>query len=426
MNHTPLTSLSAEALSKLQSEVQQRYATLKNEGLNLDLTRGKPASDQLDLSNGLDGILGGDYSSAGPDVRNYGDVWGIPEARRLGSEIMGTKAEEILTGGNASLTLMFFAVQYHMNKGWNGPDSAWSKNPKAKMIFPVPGYDRHFTICETLGLDMVTVPMTEEGPDMDAVEELVKNDPDVIGLWGVPKYSNPTGCIYSEEVVDRIAALGNIANPNFKVLMDNAYAVHDLVYPAPELPNMMDAARKHGTENNLWLFASTSKVTFSGGGVSWVASSPENLADYAKYIVAAVIGFDRVNQLRHARMFPDMDAVTTHMKKHCDLIKPKFDIVLDTLAKELNEDFGTWNTPQGGYFLAFDSQPGLATEIIRLAAEAGVKLTPAGATFPYKQDPNNSNIRIAPTAPPLAEIAKATEVFAVCVQLATLNSLSAG
>ncbi len=418
-----ISNQSPETLKNIQAQVQQRYQQLKSEGLSLDLTRGKPASDQLDLSNQLDGILEGDYSSAGPDVRNYGDVWGIPEARRLGAEIMGTKSEEILTGGNASLTLMFFAVQYHMNKGWNGPESAWSKNPNAKMIFPVPGYDRHFTICETLGLDMVTVPMTKDGPDMDAVEELVRTDPDVIGLWGVPKYSNPTGCVYSEEVVERIAALGTIANPNFKVLMDNAYAVHDLVYPAPPLANMMDAARRHGTESSLWLFASTSKVTFSGGGISWVASSTENLAHYAKYIVAAVIGFDRVNQLRHARMFPDMDAVTAHMKKHKDLIKPKFDVVLETLGNELSQDFGTWNEPEGGYFVSFDAKPGLASIIIALAADAGVKLTPAGSAFPYKQDPRDCNIRLAPTAPPLAEITKAIEVFAVCVQLATLNSL---
>jgi len=418
-----ITDRSPDALKALQNEVQQRYQALKSEGLNLDLTRGKPASDQLDLSNGLDGILEGDYSSEGPDVRNYGDVWGIPETRRLGAEIMGTKSEEVLAGGNASLTLMFFTVLFHMQKGWNGPESAWSRNPNAKMIFAVPGYDRHFTICETLGLDMITVPMTADGPDMDAVEDLVRNDPDVIGLWGVPKYSNPTGSIYSEEVVDRIAALGKIANPNFKVLMDNAYAVHDLADPAPELSNMMDAARKHGTENSLWLFASTSKITFSGAGISWVASSPENLADYAKYIVAAVIGFDRVNHLRHTRMFPNMASVTAHMAKHAALIKPKFDVVLETLADELSDDFGSWNEPQGGYFLAFDSKPGLATEIIRLAAEAGVKLTPAGSTFPYKKDPENSNIRIAPTAPPLAEITKAIEVFAVCVQLATLNSL---
>lgn len=420
-----ITDRSPDALRSLQTQVQQRYQALQAEGLNLDLTRGKPAANQLDLSDQLDGILDGDYSSEDPDVRNYGSIWGIPEARRLGAEILGTKPEEVLCGGNASLTLMFFATLYHMQKGCNGPDSAWSKNPKAKMIFPVPGYDRHFTICETLGLDMITVPMKDDGPDMDAVEELVRTDPDVIGLWGVPKYSNPTGCIYSQEVVDRIAALGKIAQPNFKVFMDNAYAVHDLVEPAPELPNMMDACRKQGTEDSLWLFASTSKITFSGGGISWVASSAANMQDYAKYTVAAVIGFDRVNQLRHVRMLPDMDAVMAHMAKHRDLIKPKFDIVLETLAKELSEDFGSWNEPLGGYFLSFDSQPGLATEIIRLAAEAGVKLTPAGSTFPRKQDPENRNIRLAPTAPPLSEIAKATEVFAVCVQLATLNSLVA-
>ena len=425
MNQKHLSDLSASELSQLQTEVAQRYEALKSEGLNLDLTRGKPAADQLDLSNALDGILQGDYSSDSPDVRNYGDVWGIPEARQLGADILGTSADEILTGGNASLTLMFFAVLYHLQKGWNGSDSAWSKKPKAKMIFPVPGYDRHFVICETLGLDMVTVPMTDDGPDMDAVEELVRTDPDVIGIWGVPKYSNPTGCVYSQEVIDRLAALGKIANPNFKVFMDNAYAVHDLTDPAPELPSLMEAAKKCGTEDSIWLFASTSKVTFAGGGISWVASSTSNLADFSKYIVSAAIGFDRVNQLRHVRMLPDMKAVSAHMAKHAELIKPKFDAVLHTLEAELNEDFGRWNKPQGGYFLAFDSKPGLATEIIRLAAEAGVKLTPAGSTYPYKRDPNNSNIRIAPTAPPLAEITKAVEVFAVCVQLATLNDICA-
>ena len=425
MNQKSLSACSETELSKLQAEVAQRYQSLKNEGLNLDLTRGKPAADQLDLSNSLDGILQGDYSSNSADVRNYGDVWGIPEARQLGADILGTSSDEVLTGGNASLTLMFFATLYHLQKGWNGSDSAWSKNPKAKMIFPVPGYDRHFVICETLGLDMVTVPMTDDGPDMDAVEELVRTDPDVIGIWGVPKYSNPTGCVYSQEVIDRLAALGKIANPNFKVFMDNAYAVHDLTDPAPELPSLMEAAKKCGTEDSIWLFASTSKVTFAGGGISWVASSTSNLADFSKYIVSAAIGFDRVNQLRHVRMLPDMKAVSAHMAKHAELIKPKFDAVLHTLEAELNEDFGRWNKPQGGYFLAFDSKPGLATEIIRLAAEAGVKLTPAGSTYPYKRDPNNSNIRIAPTAPPLAEITKAVEVFAVCVQLATLNDICA-
>jgi len=418
-----ISNQSPETLKVLQAEVQQRYQQLQSEGLSLDLTRGKPASDQLDLSNKLDGILEGDYSCADPDVRNYGTVWGIPEARQLGAEILGTSAEEVMAAGNASLTLMFFTVLYHMQHGCNGPDSAWSKNPNAKMIFPVPGYDRHFTICETLGLDMVTVPMNDDGPDMDAVEELVRTDPDIIGLWGVPKYSNPTGCVYSAETIDRIAALGKIAKPNLKVLLDNAYAVHDLTDPARQLANIADAARRHDSLDSIWQFASTSKVTFSGSGISWIASSPENLQDFAKYIVAAFIGFDRVNQLRHVRMLPNLEAVTAHMAKHRDLLRPKFDVVLETLGNELNEDFGTWNQPEGGYFLSFDSNPGLASTIIALAADAGVKLTPAGSAFPYKQDLQDCNIRLAPTAPPLAEITKAIEVFAVCVQLATLNSL---
>lgn len=423
MSLVSLSQLSQDELVALHSQVKSRFQQLQNEGLKLDLTRGKPSAAQLNLSNELDGILQGEYVASGTDTRNYGNPLGITEARKLGADFLGVPAEQVLAGGNASLTLMFFALMLQQNIGCRGPETAWNRRKAAKVICPVPGYDRHFTICETLGVEMITVPMTDKGPDMDAIEQLVKSDPDVVGLWCVPKYSNPTGCTYSDETVDRIAALGKIADPTFRVFWDNAYAVHDLTSPGEELASIYDACVRHGTEDSVWQFASTSKITFAGAGISWAASSAANLEVFKKFVNTAIIGFDQVNQLRHVKMFPDMDSIKAHMEKHRQLMAPKFEAVLKRLDDELNEDYGVWTRPAGGYFISFDARPGLAQHIVDLAGEAGVKLTPAGATFPYGKDPQNCNIRLAPSLPPLAEVEKAAEVFVVCVQLATVESL---
>ena len=417
-----LANQSPESLKNLLIQVRQRYQSLQSENLQLDLTRGKPSAAQLDLANDLDGILQGNYMAGTVDTRNYGDPLGLIEARQLGAELLEVPVEGVMAAGNASLTLMFFAMMMQNQIGCRGPETAWAKRKAAKVICPVPGYDRHFAICETLGIEMVTVPMTDTGPDMDAIEALIKNDADIVGLWCVPKYSNPTGCTYSAQTVDRIAALGLIADSSFRVFWDNAYCVHNLDTDEP-LASIYEATKKHGTQDSVWQFASTSKITFAGGGVSWAASSPENLAVFARFVNIAIIGFDRVNQLRHVKMLPNVEAIKVHMKKHRALLAPKFTAVQDTLERELNEDFGSWTRPKGGYFINFDCQPGLASRIVSLAGEAGVKLTPAGATFPYRKDPQNCNIRLAPSMPPLEEVSKAAEVFVVCVQLATLEKL---
>jgi len=304
--------------------------------------------------------------------------------------------------------------------GARGSENAWSNACKAKMICPVPGYDRHFSLCENLGVEMVTVPMREAGPDMDAVEALIEDDDNIVGLWCVPKYSNPTGVVYSDETVERIAQLGKIAKPWFRVFYDNAYAVHDLSDTPVQLASLWDRCEAHGTQDSVWQFGSTSKITFAGAGVSFVAGSNDNLAELQKLLGVIIIGFDKVNQLRHAKMFPDKQALLTHMSMHAELIRPKFAAVLQALNSELAE-YGSWTQADGGYFISFDTEPGLASEVVRLANEAGVKLTPAGATFPYGKDPEDRNIRIAPTLPPLPEVVKAMEVFVNCVKLATVQ-----
>lgn len=307
--------------------------------------------------------------------------------------------------------------------GVRGPESAWKNEGEIKFLCPSPGYDRHFTVCQNLGIKMITIPFNDKGPDMDKAEEAVKNDPLIKGIWCVPKFSNPTGHIYSDETVRRMAALPKMAGDNFRIMWDNAYAVHDLREDVPELANIMDFCKKEGTQDNIIISASTAKITFAGAGIGFIGTSPENISFYKKnYLSATTIGHDKINQLRHARFFKDLTGIKAHMKKHAELVKPKFEIVQKILRENLaGKDMGNWTDPQGGYFLSFDSHPGLAKKIVKLAAEVGVKLTPAGATFPYKLDPENKNIRIAPTYPKLEELKKAMEVFVICVQLASVQ-----
>ena len=417
-----LNAYNKDELTALEQELSQRYQEFQQAGLQLDLTRGKPGSDQLALSDALDGILGGNYKTdSGTDVRNYGGLDGLPEMKTFGAAMLGVNTDEILVGGNSSLMLMYQHVQFCHTIGSKGAGTAWKEEGAAKFLCPVPGYDRHFTVCEDLGIEMITVPMTATGPDMDKVEELVKADSMIKGMWCVPKYSNPSGEVYSDETVDRIAALGKIAGKNFRVMWDNAYTVHDLDAEPPVLANLMDACRKHGTEDNVFITGSTSKITFAGAGVSFAGTSADNLKYLKKWLSAVTIGPDKVNQLRHLRFLKDMDGLHTHMRKHAELIEPKFAMVQKHLASLEGKGMGAWTNPRGGYFASFDALPGLAKEIVKLAGEAGVKLTPAGATYPYGKDPEDKNIRIAPTFPGVEEVDKAMQVFVACVELASVR-----
>lgn len=423
-----LQSASQEQLQQWQQALSDEYAAIKAKSLNLDLTRGKPSAEQLTLSNRLDGILDGTYTSDdGIDVRNYGGLDGLPGARKIGASVLGVPAENVMAGGNSSLTLMHqaMAVAYHW--GLDGADSAWSKLDKATFICPVPGYDRHYGVCEHLGINMVTVAMNADGPDMDAVEALIESDPSIVGLWCVPRFSNPTGVVYSSEVVERIAKLGQKAQSYFRVFWDNAYAVHALSDDAPVLANIWQACTEAGTLDSVLQFASTSKITFAGSGVAFLAASDINLKGFKQSLGFITIGPDKVNQLRHVKFFDADDALATHMKKHAAIIQPRFECVLKHLHAAFSEtDLGRWESAQGGYFISFDTQAGLAKEVVKLAAEAGVKLTPAGATFPYGNDPQDSNIRIAPTVPTVEQVDEAMKVFVVCVKLASVKKALTG
>ena len=414
---------SKQQLQAALADLESQYARFQAAKLSLDLTRGKPNSAQLDLSNRLDGILDGQYKGAdGTDSRNYGGLDGQPEAKALFCQMLGVKPEETLIGGNASLTLMFQTLNHAHNFGVRGSVSAWNKEGKIKFLCPVPGYDRHFGICEELGIEMIPVAMDDNGPDMDQVEALVKADKLIKGIWCVPRFSNPSGIVYSDQVVERIAKLAKIAGPNFRIMWDNAYCIHAFHDDAQPLANVMDLARKHGTEDSLLIFGSTSKITFAGAGLAFMGASVENLKHFKKHLGIITIGPDKVNQLRHVKFFGDHAGLLDHMRKHAELLKPRFDAVIEHLNKGLkNTDMGSWTVPEGGYFVSFDSRSGLAKEIVRLADAVGVKLTPAGATFPYGKDPADRNIRLAPSFPTLADINKAMEVFVVCVQLASVR-----
>lgn len=418
-----LHQATSEQLQTWEQELTQAYESVKSQGLNLDLTRGKPSADQLSLSDGLDGILAGNYiSQSGVDTRNYGGLDGIPEAKELGAELLGLAAENIIVGGNSSLTLMHQTMVTAFLFGLNGADSAWNKEGTVKFLCPVPGYDRHFSVCEQLGIEMVNVPMTSNGPDMDTVEDLIRKDPAIRGMWCVPKYSNPTGVVYSDEVVQRIAQLGKIAADNFRVFWDNAYAVHDLSDTPPKLASVFDACKEAGTEDSVIQFASTSKITHAGSGVAFIGASQNNLNGIKKALSILTIGPDKVNQLRHVTFFKQPGSLNGHMRKHAEIIKPRFASVLNHLEEAFaDSELGQWESADGGYFISFDTLPGLAKEVVALAGAAGVKLTPAGATFPYGKDPNDSNIRIAPTVPTVDQVDAAMKVFVLCVKLASVR-----
>ena len=410
-----------EKIKDWESELADYHQNFIKAGLKLDLTRGKPAIEQLALADGLDGILQGNYlASDGTDTRNYGGLTGLPEARNLGAEWLGLPQEEVIVSGNSSLSLMYQVLHVGAHYGFGGTPWLQQSTPP-EFLAIVPGYDRHFAICEKLGIKMVNIPMKADGPDMEMVETQVRR-PQVKGLWCVPKYSNPTGNIYSAEVVDRIARLGNQAASDFRIMWDNAYAVHDHHEDAPELTNLMGLCRLHGTQDSVFLIGSTSKVTLAGAGISFLGGSKANIAHFLEQMAYWTIGPDKVNQLRHARLLPDLAATKKHMQKHAEITRPKFELVLKKLEESFgDQEMGSWISPEGGYFVSFDSLPGHANEIVRLAGEAGVKMTPAGSTFPYGIDPEDKNIRLSPSFPPIEDLSKAMDIFVNCVQLATIR-----
>ncbi|MDY0005420.1 MAG: aminotransferase class I/II-fold pyridoxal phosphate-dependent enzyme, partial [Spongiibacteraceae bacterium] len=402
-SHYPIDTAKTEQLQQWEAEFAAQYQRFRDAGLNLDLTRGKPNSAQLALSDRLDGILAGDFRAAdGTDTRNYGGLDGLQEAKALFAPVLGVAEDEILVGGNSSLTLMYQAVQFSLLHGIPERRAAWQQDgERVKFLCPVPGYDRHFSICEQLGIEMIPVPMNEHGPDMDMVEQRVADDPAIKGIWCVPRFSNPTGIVYSDAVIKRLAELPDQAGPHFRVFCDNAYAVHTLNDDAPPLCNVMDAFKAAGNADALLLFGSTSKITHAGAGVAFMGATPAVLKGFLRLLGVEQIGPDKVNQLRHVRLLKSPDGIHAHMRGHAALLQPRFDIVLRHLNSGLKDGYGHWTEPQGGYFVSFDTRPGLARTVVRLAADAGVKLTPAGATFPYGKDPQDRNIRIAPSVPSL-------------------------
>ena len=420
---TDPTTLTPSQLKTLEIELFNQFCALKRLGLNLDLTRGKPSTEQLTLSNSLDGILKGDYQSRdGIDVRNYGGLEGLSECRELGATLLDMPANQVLAGGHSSLTLMHQAMSIGYYDGLSGPGSAWRLSGPVRWLCPVPGYDRHFSICEHLGIEMIPVSMTDTGPNMDDIERAVQQDPSIKGLWCVPRFSNPTGIVYDEQTVQRIARLSKIAGEHFRVFWDNAYSVHALDDDAPELASLYEACRDAGTEDSVLQFASTSKITFAGAGVAFLGASHGNLKHITAALSALTIGPDKVNQLRHARFFEQHNALETHMAQHAAVLKPRFEAVHHHLKDAFgSNNLGHWKTVKGGYFVAFHTRPGLAKTVVKLASEAGVKLTPAGATHPYGNDPNDTCIRIAPSVPSVDDVTAAMKVFTLCVELATVR-----
>lgn len=419
-------SMSQEELSTLLEELKKEYIDAKGKGLNLNMARGKPSKAQLDLSmDVLDALTskGSAITESGIDTRNYGDMTGIPEAKKLMADVMGTDPQNVIVFGNASLPIMYDTVARSYCFGVNG-STPWCKLDKVKWLCPVPGYDRHFAITEQFGIDMITIPMNSDGPDMELVKKYVEEDETVKGIWCVPKYSNPTGITFSDSVVRAFASLRPAAE-DFRIFWDNAYAVHDLYDDKKdELLDILSECALNGNEDMVYEFCSTSKVSFAGAGIAAMATSEKNRKWVESTMTIQTIGYDKMNQLRHVRYFKDIDGLKAHMKKHADMLRPKFEAVLNCFESELDGlDIATWTEPKGGYFISFDAMEGCAKEIVAKCKEAGVTLTGAGATYPYKKDPKDSNIRIAPSFPTPEEMELAAKVFVLCVKLVTVEHL---
>lgn len=418
--------LSRDELLKLQSELKQQYEDKKALGLRLNMARGKPAPAQLDICNEILDVIGSSSdlnASDGTDTRNYGCMEGIPEARQLMADVMGTRPENVIVYGNSSLSIMYDSVSRSYTHGVC-QSTPWCRLDKVKWLCPAPGYDRHFAITQHFGIEMIVIPMTPDGPDMDMVEQYVNNDESVKGIWCVPKYSNPQGYVYSDETVRRFAALKPAAS-DFRIYWDNAYAVHHLYDDnQAELLDIISECEKAGNPDIVYEFASTSKISFAGSGIAALASSSANLEDIKKTMTIQTIGYDKVNQLRHVLYYKDINGIKEHMKKYAEVIRPKFEAALDILEKELSGlGIGSWIKPYGGYFISFDAMAGCAQKIVAMCKDAGLIMTGAGATFPYGKDPKDSNIRIAPSFPTVEEMLQAAELFTLCVKLASVEKL---
>ncbi len=414
--------MSKAELADVLGREQARYDALKAEGLKLNMSRGIPSVEQLALSKEFFHNVDFDdaFSEDGTDCRNYGVPFGLPELRRLFAEIMGADADNVIVGGNSSLNLMFDMVSQGMLLGLGG--EPWMKQGRVKFLCPVPGYDRHFKVCETLGIEMINVPMTPAGPDMDEIERLAAGDDMIKGIWCVPKYSNPQGYIYSDETVKRLASMKTAA-ADFRIFWDNAYVVHSL-YGGDSLASIIDECAAAGNPDRPIVFASTSKIVYAGGGVSAVASSAGNMKLIKSRVTAQTIGPDKINELRHARMFKTVSDLKAHMERHAEILRPKFKAVIEVFEKELGgTGIAEWTNPRGGYFISVDTLGGCASETVAMCKEAGVVFTPAGATYPYGKDPSDRNIRIAPTSPSVDDLKKAMELFCVSLKLVSAKRI---
>ena len=424
----PYVEMTAEELTRELDELKKEYKKVQAMDMQLNMSRGIPCIDQLDLSMGMMDVMNSSSDLTcedGTDCRNYGQLTGIEEARELLGDMMENNPKDIIIYGNSSLNVMFDTISRVWTHGVMG-NTPWCKLPEVKFLCPVPGYDRHFAITQYFGIKMIPVPMTPTGPDMDMVEQLVSEDETIKGIWCVPKYSNPQGISYSDETVRRFARLKPAA-PDFRIFWDNAYGMHHLYDDHQDyLIEILAECKRAGNPDLVYKFASTSKITFPGSGIAAVATSPNNMVDFVNTLKFQTIGHDKVNQLRHVRFFGNIHGMVEHMRKHAAIIRPKFEMVENTLAEHLDGlGIGSWTTPRGGYFILFDSLPGCAKEIVALMKKAGVIMTPAGATWPYGKDPNDSNIRIAPTYPTLAELQTAMETFTLCVRIASAKKLLA-
>ena len=406
------------------ARLQREFDALKAQGLSLNMARGKPGKAQLDLVSDIFDLMQKpeDYVSDGIDVRNYGELTGLPAAKRLFADILGCRPEQVFVGGNASLQLMYDTVSKAYTHGLLHSEKPWCKEETLKWLCPAPGYDRHFKVTESFGFELITIPMTDEGPDMDAVEEAIK-DPAVKGMWNVPKYSNPDGIIYSAETIRRIASMKPAA-PDFLLMWDNAYCIHEFEGDYVEFPDILSECEKYGNADMVFEFASTSKVTLPGAGISCFACSEANMEYMKKLLTVQVISFDKVNQQRHVLYLKDKAHTLELMKKHAAIMGPKFRAVVDALDREIAPlNIASWRRPKGGYFVSLNAMPGTAKRTLALCKEAGVTMTGAGATFPYGKDPQDSNIRIAPSLPPVEELEQAIAVFCTCLKMAALEKL---
>ncbi len=421
-----LDSYDSHELAQLKDDLAKEYADLKAKGLKLDLTRGKPSAEQLDFANPLLGLPAPDYvTDDGEDVRNYGNLKGIAGIRELWAGLLDLPVANVIAGDASSLNIQFDLISWAMQFGTADSERPWSEEPVLKWLCPVPGYDRHFSITEHFGFEMIPVPLNDDGPDMDMVERLVAADPQIKGMWNVPVFSNPTGVTYSEEVCRRLVKMPTAA-PDFRLIWDNAYMVHTLTDEFPANHPVITWAEEAGNGNRVWEFASTSKITFAGAGVAFFASSEANIADYVRHASIRGIGPNKVNQLAHLKFFGDADGVRAQMMRHRESLAPKFDRVLELLNERLGEyGVAEWTTPKGGYFISLDVVDGTARRVIELAKEAGIALTGPGSSFPLKDDPNDRNIRLAPSLPPIEELEAAMDGVATCVLLAAAEQFAA-